>query len=350
MTSSIISQTKQQGANPTHYITVGGDDMTGEFKEAEVTFSADSGSSGASMVFTKDMRDYQNAEVELWLGYNDDNVRYFTGTLMRPQHVFHTNASVYGPFQLMAEQTLDEDRNLRLLDLDVVLREMVGLAGFPNGVVEIKQARGKVLDGDDLFFTMDSTLLETARACMEKFNFVDVDQPGRRRVFMPEPSLVATGRTQARYTFGTVLRGGLEINPNEDIAYSKVRVIIRSENGGVFYKAERKLPRMKYATKHNATYYITDFSGTSSEADYECFEMARSLRAGMYSFGMSILPNYELNLYDGVEMEHRDGFTYKGYINDSIVTRYKVGNRNNPGEASMGVSGRALRKYLEGQV
>ena len=350
LTLSEISKLPRKGAeySPTHRLWIGGDNFTQNLRSVDLTYTSDGGGSGAQFALRGNLQDYDNAPVTLSLGYGDQFVPYFTGRMQRPQYfprLDYTAVNGFGPYKLMADQMIEEDRTFEGYNLQEALNELGHMAAYGRGEFEVIGGGNFIIEGSDLY-VWSNTLGEIAASLCEKAQFIGMDQPVGKRLFRKRPRPGVHSGFKESYAPNEYVVDTFQLSPSTEITYAKVIVQRVAKDGtqlGLYDQWVGKKQNFKPPMKR--VYPVVDFLGTGAEAEQEARDTARYLRLGDYGFTFTIPMNPTLELYDTLQMKaaHRNLiYTYKGVISGDITVNYQPASRDAPGVANMTLSGDAL--------
>lgn len=340
-----------QAAN--HYLEVDGDDWTRRLLSAKVQFRADAGSSGMEFSVSGSAEEYQDAPIELHLGYGDDLQPYFRGTIQTPNdddRLMTASANAFGPFRNMTTQVLGTNETFVGKTLEWVILECSRRAEYRAGeIIIVNGTKYKVEVQDGEQFPFDNKIGDVLNSLMEKAEFVGVDQPGGRRYFRPKPR---PGSTVPYVTqLGVDDYTEFSITPKEDSNFVKVVVYRNGDTGKPDIYAEREVNApVVYKPKRNRWYVVPDFNGNQLDAQEEAFRLATDIRRGMNSFSIKTFFDPALRIYDGLKCARNKGDEvrmYSCFIDDGISVDYSPGS-----PAYMDIAGSAYeitreRAYIE---
>lgn len=342
------------GHAPNHRLTIGGEDATDNLIEARIVFESGGGEggSGAQLTLSGSWADYDGAPVELHMGYGEHLVPYLIGELDEPQDDMRLpicEAQAFGPFLLLQKQSLRDDVNYRNQTVGYALQDVLGRAALFPGRADIAQELySYTLSNDRATFAFGEPLSRVAQGILESADAVGADQPGGRRVFRRLPNLSATA--SATYTYGeeSYFRDGFAVEPDSETGYHSVVAVRRDQQGRIISRAERLVGAdLRFPPPRNRIYAIDNFEGSEAEMWREAEEIARYLRGGALTFSLTARPNYELMLYDTLEVHTRKNGADRRYlclVDGRIEVNYRPAGRLSAGAASMTVTGRAIER------
>jgi len=350
MNLSEISKLPRKGAEyaPTHRLWIGGENFTENLRTADITYTSDGGGSGCQMVLRGNLQAYDNAPIVLSLGYGNDFVPYFTGRMMRPQYfprLDYTSSNAFGPYRLMADQSLEEEKTYSGFTLRDALEDLIRKAAYKRGEVEIKGGGEFTIEGDELY-VWNNTLGEIASSLCEQAQYIGMDQPVGKRLFRKRPRPGVGGTFKESYDPSEYRVDSFTLTPSTEVSYAKVTVQRVAKDGtelGLY--SQRIGKRQLFQPPPKSIYPVLGFMGDAASAQQEAAETARWLRLGDFGFTFELPMNPTLELYDTLQVKahHRDLiYTYKGVISGDITVNYQAATRDNPGVANMAVSGDAI--------
>lgn len=250
----------------------------------------------------------QGAPVEIDIGYGDELVPFFRGTVEQ-------EGLAYGAFKLMAEQRLMEQVDYGGYYIDEVLYDLFYRAGRTagRGTLEVRGGRSYLVR--DAVYTLETTLLEVAESIAESASFVLLDRPGAgfgSQLAMPKPRPGAYGKASATYTPAHYTPRAFEPKLARGGFYASVLVFNRNEDGS--YAAFARAPVNNsvaggYKPPPNRVYVVPEFTGGDAEAEQVAYDTARSLERGIYTADLTVAANPELSPYDAIRVEHLE---YRG--------------------------------------
>ena len=350
MNLSEISKLPRKGAEyaPTHRLWIGGENFTENLRTADVSYTSDGGGSGTQMQLRGNLQDYDSAPMILSLGYGDTFVPYFTGRVQRPQYyprLDYTSANAFGPYKLMADQILEEDKTYEGFTLRNALNDLIKMAAYRRGEVEVRGGGEFTIEGDELY-TWDNTLGEVASSLCDKAQYIGMDQPVGKRLFRKKPRPGVIGPFKESYSPSDYRVDAFTLSPATEVTYAKVIVQRVGKDGTQLGLYEQKVGKKQlYAPPMRRVYTVPEFLGSAALAQQEARETARWLRLGDYGFSFEIPMNPTLELYDILEIKaaHRDLlYTYKCALSGDIGVQYQAATRDAPGIATMSLNGDAI--------
>lgn len=349
-----IAQDKYRTEPSTHRLLIDGMDFSDKLISATVTYSTDVGGSGLVFDTMGSLEDYEDAPIDLWLGYGDMMLPYFVGNIISPKdnEVLNTSSgTAYGPFKNM-NQVIGSRETFVGQTLQWLIMEMAYRSQMRGGDIEIRGGKNYNIDGLDVF-PFDTTCIDVLNTVFEKFNFIGMDIPGGKRLFMRKPKPGVTSAAKGEY--GPDNYRSFTIDPTNETSYFKVVVYREDELGNNAVYAEQDISNLrKFKPPRNRWFVISDFQGTQEEAEQECYDTAISLRAGEKKFTLNIAFNPDIHLWSGVRVS-RIKFTDSGKlerrlyvctVDDTITVNYT------PGDSSMEITGSAyeisnMREIIE---
>lgn len=350
MNLSEISKLPRKGAEyaPTHRLWIGGDNFTENLRTADVNYTSDGGGSGTQLQLRGNLQDYDNAPVVLSLGYGDDFVPYFTGRLQRPQYfprLDYTSANAFGPYKLMADQILEEEKTYNGYSLRDALDDLIRRAAYRRGEVEVRGGGDYTIEGDDLY-TWNNTLGEIAASLCDKAQYIGMDQPVGKRLFRKRPRPGVTGVFKESYDPSEYRLDAFTLSPSTEVSFAKVTVERVAKDGTQLGLYSQQVGKQQlFSPPKKRVYAITEFVGDADAAQQEARDTARWLRLGDYGFSFDIPMNPTLELYDTLQVKaaHRNLlYTFKGAVSGEIALQYQAASKIAAGVANMTVSGDAI--------
>ncbi len=326
-----LSKMKDRGPElaVSHELWIDGVNHSEDLISATVTYSTDAGGSGMDFDMWGSLDDYQDAPVELHLGYGPWKVPYFKGRIQAPKdnEIINTaSATAFGPFRLMVEQVLGSNETFIGRTLEWVIMECANRAGYGTGQIVVVNGRTyRVKPGEA--FPFDNKLSDVVTSLMSKAEFIGVDQPGGRRLFMPKPIPGSNTDFKTTYTSDDYMTASMD--KSNETSYHKVVVYRNGDNGKPVVYAERKIDSQAlYQPPRNRWFVVSDFIGNQREAGDEAYRLAMSLRNVERNFSMSTLFNPDLHLYDGfklVKIKNDKQKVYAASITSGITVNYAPG-------------------------
>lgn len=350
MTLSEISKLSRKGSEyaPTHRLWIGGENFSENLRTADITYTSDGGGSGTQLQLRGDLQAYDNAPITLSLGYGDEFIPYFNGRMQRPQYfprLDYTSANAFGPYRLMADQILEEEKTYEGFSLRDALEDLIRKAAYRRGEVEVKGGGEFTIEGDELY-VWNNTLGEIASSLCEKARYIGMDQPVGKRLFRKRPSPGVNGEHKESYEPSEYRIDAFQLSPATETSYAKVTVERVAKDGTVLgYYSQKVGKRQDYSPPQKRVYPVTEFMGSAAAAQQEARETARWLRLGDYGFTLEIPMNPTLELWDVLQVKaaHRGLlYTFKGVISGDITVQYQSATRDAPGIANMTVGGDAI--------
>jgi hypothetical protein len=350
MNLSEISKLPRKGAEyaPTHRLWIGGENFTENLRTADVSYTSDGGGSGTQMQLRGNLQDYDNAPVTLSLGYGDQFVPYFTGRMQRPQYfprLDYTSGNAFGPYKLMADQLLEEEKTYEGFSLRDALDDLIRKASYKRGEVEVRGGGEFTIEGDDLY-VWNNTLGEIASSLCEKAQYIGMDQPVGKRLFRKRPRPGVTGTIKESYDPSEYRVDSFALTPSTEVTYAKVTVQRVAKDGTELGLYSQKVGKKQlFLPPPKRIYTVMDFLGDAVAAQREASDTAYWLREGDYGFSFEFPMNPTLELYDILQVKamHRNLlYTFRGAISGDIGVTYQAATRDAPGVANMSVSGDAI--------
>lgn len=327
--------------DPRFRLLIGGEDWTED--SAEIAFAYTDESGGSELTFATDepIADLVGQRVTLRLGYGE-TAPYFSGKLARsrpsPFGRFPT-AKALGPFAELGTQHFGEETTYQGINIGPALYDIHNRADFPSGTIEVVKPNSFYIE--ERVFAEENTLLEGSKSLMESADFVGSDMPGAhgRRLLMPRPDPGEQGKAVRRFTPEDYPYDGLEIEPQEEVAYSKVVVFRREEAGG--YSIYATAPVRSERAPRNRILYITEFVGSQSEAQETARKRARLVEAGVSWKLSGVRLDPSLEKYQQVEAV-RDVERREGRFRETYSLRIDDGLSGTPKDWTMDLSGSGL--------
>ena len=334
-----------------HKLIIGGEDWTANLMSASVAFRADAGSSGLDFSVRGSLEEYVNAPIAFSLGPDNDNLKtYFTGTLYTPNDddKLDTSAAMgFGPFRTMVDQSLGSNETFVGKTLEWVIMECAQRSEtMPGQIVVINGNTYRVQQGES--FPFDNKIGDVLNTLIGKANFVGVDQPGGRRLFMPRPIPGSNTNFKREYTPKDYTE--FSIDPTAEASYRKVIVYRNGSNGVPEIYAEREInSQLRFKPRRNSFYVVSDFAGSGQDAQNEAYRLAEELRNGQHKFSLSIPFDGDLSLFDGlrvVRSKRGNERTYACFIDDGMSIDYSPGSPARMSVDGMAYEIKRARRYV----
>lgn len=314
-----------------HKLEIGGENWSGDLMSASVSFRADAGSSGLNFTVRGSLEEYVNAPISFYLGNDHHNLKlYFSGTLYTPNDDdrFDTSAAVgYGPFRTMVDQSLGSNETFVGKTLEWVIMECAQRSEtMPGEIVVVNGNTYRVQPGEA--FPFDNKIGDVINTLLGKANFVGVDQPGGRRLFMPRP--MPGSNTDFKDILTPQDYMEFSVDPTAEASYKKVIVYRNGSNGEPEIYAERDInSQLRFQPRRNSFYVVSDFAGSGQEAQNETYRLAEELRNGQQKFSLKTFFDQDLKVFDGLRVVRSRGGeerTYACFIDDGIDIDYSPGS------------------------
>lgn len=314
-----------------HRLEIGGEDWTADLISASIAFRADAGSSGMDFNVYGSLEEYVNAPIALYLGPDRDNLRlYFSGTLYTPQDddkLDTSQAMGFGPFRTMVEQSLGTNETFIGKTLEYVIMECAHRSQtMPGQIVVVNGNTYRVQQGES--FPFDNKIGDVLNTLMGKANFVGIDQPGGRRLFMPRPVPGSNSNFKRVYTASDYSE--FTIDPRAEASYKKVIIYRNGSNGEPEIYVEREVnANLRFKPRDNSFFVVSDFAGSGQDAQNETYRLAEELRNGQLGFSLKIEFDSDLSVYDGVRVvriKSGQERTYACFIDGGIDIDYSPGS------------------------
>ncbi len=303
-------------SSPTFRFTVEGRDLSDAVLDGTVTYSAsDTGASEMEVSLDRELGDITNRRVAVEIGYGDDLSPWFEGEAVEPYDDpwgEPSTAKALGPFAVLNDQGFRVQANYQGYTLGRAILDITRRASMPAGSVEI-YGGSFALEGDVSSFPIGTTFGGALQTLLGSANFVGIDTPGFRRVYMRKPRPGATGRYKDSFDETDYEYGAFRARTTTRNLYSGVLVYRKGEDGSTaaarggieaFVPVEVKGP---HRPRRNRIFQIPDFAGTQDEAWKEARMWARLLQTGCYECGLSgIDPRTDLRLYDNLFTQFTD--------------------------------------------
>lgn len=347
-----VRRNKPSSLAPSHRLIIGGEDLSEHLITARVVYEAEGGGSGCELELVGNFEDYNDAPITLELGWGPHITPYFRGWVTYAnigESFYSTSLQAFGTYRRMSDQILGTQETYLHKTIEYVIADLARRCGYGPGQIEVRGGRSYVVQPGELF-PFDTTCADVLSTLFEKADFVGVDQPGGRRLFMPRPNGLGGQGISFVYQPGDYEAGGFTVSQGETPSYSKVVVYRRDDRGVEVVRAEQEVdPPTRFGPPRNRVYVVPDFTGDQGEAEKEAYRIAQRLRRGVKEFTLSAPANLELELYSAIKVEtsrrladgSEEARSYRCFVDKSISVSYGFG------EMKMELSGTAVELTQE---